>query len=118
MGPAITGNLVKTLTHRRGLRVAESKVVPSLFGSQAASPQKIGQELNADVVMLSKITRGPNGFILTKRLERVSDGSRIAEVENPLDPDKLYWLEQWVSFRTANQLQLHMYITGKKVLYA
>src|SRR5437868_3821116 len=108
IGPAITGNLVKTLTHRRGLRVAESKVVPSLFGSQAATPQKIGQELNADVVMLSKITRGQNGFILTTRLERVSDGSRIAEVENPLNPDRLSWLEQWVSFQTAILLQLPM----------
>jgi tetratricopeptide (TPR) repeat protein len=109
---------VKALSQRRGLRVAQSKTVPSLFGSQASSPQKIGQELNADVVMLSKITRGQNGFILTTRLERVSDGSRIAEVENPLDPDKLSWLEQWVSFQTAIQLQLTMNEGDKTVFNA
>jgi serine/threonine protein kinase/tetratricopeptide (TPR) repeat protein len=118
LGPTVTENLVKALSHRRGLRVAESKVVPSLFGSQAATPQKIGQELNADIVMFGKITRSQNGYVLTTRLERVSDGSRIAEVQNPLNPDKLSWLEQWVSFQTAIQLQLPMNEEDKTVFNA
>jgi len=108
LGPTVTENLVKTLSHRRGLRVAQSKTVPSLFGSQAATPQKAGQDLNADVVMFGKISRAESGLILTTRLERVSDGTRIAEVENPLNPDKLSLLEQWVSLQMAVQLQLPM----------
>ncbi len=108
LGPALTENLVRTLSRRRGLRVTTSHVTPSFFGPQAASPQKVGHDLNADAVLFGKIRRGENGLILTTRLENVKDGSRIAEENYPLNPDKLSLLEQQVSLETALILQLPM----------
>ena len=107
-GPAMTEGLIKTLSHRKGLRVARSQVTPSLFGPQASSPQKVGQELKADIVMFGRITRGEKGPILTIRLERVSDGSKIAEESETLNADKISMLAQWISMKTAFQLQLPM----------
>jgi serine/threonine protein kinase len=118
MGPMLTDELVNTLKQRRGLRVAKAPVAPSLFGSGAATPQRIGRDLNADIVMFGQITTAPNGLMLTTRLERVSDGSRIAEVDYPLTPDKLAWLEQLISFRTAAQLQLPMSDADNRVAKA
>ena len=106
LGPTLARELAVELGRRRGLKVAQSNVTPSLFGQQAATPQRIGQELNADIVMLGQITRGPKGLILTTRLENVRDGSRIAEISHPLSPDKLAWYEQLIAFETAAQLQL------------
>lgn len=108
MGLAMTEGLVKTLSHRNGLRVTSSQVTPSLFGPSAASPQKAGKDLDADIVMFGKISRGEKGLILTIRMERVSDGSRIAEESEQLNADKLPMLAQWISMKTALQLQLPM----------
>ena len=58
--------------------------------------------------MFGQITRGPKGLILTTRLENARDGSRIAEINQELSPDKLVWHEQLISFETATQLQLPM----------
>ncbi len=107
LGPPLTDELVNTLKQRRGLRVAQSKVAASLFGSQAATPQKIGQDLNADIVMLGQLTAGPNGSILTIRLEKVSDGSRIAETPNQIvTVENLPLVEQLVALQTVAQLHL------------
>lgn len=108
MGPALTEDLVKTLGRRSGLRVTSSQRSPSLFGPQASSPQKVGKDLNADLVLFGKISRGEMGLVLTTRLERVKDGSKIAEESETLNTDKLPMLAQWISMRTALQLQLPM----------
>lgn len=106
IGPALTDGLLNTLARRKGLRVASSQVAPSLFGPQAASPQRVAKGLNADLVMFGKISRGEQDSILTIRVERVSDGVRIWEKSYPLNPDKLSLLQQRVSLETAVQLQL------------
>jgi serine/threonine-protein kinase len=108
MGPAMTENLVRALSRRHGLRVTSSRVAPSLFGPQAASPEKVGRDLNADTVLFGRIRRGENGLVLTTRLESVKDGSRIAEENYPLDIDKMALLEQRLSLETAFYLQLPM----------
>ncbi|HBB94595.1 MAG TPA: hypothetical protein DC054_04335 [Blastocatellia bacterium] len=107
MGPAMTEALLKTLSHRTGLRVARSSMPPALFGPEAASPQKVAQELNADMVMFGRITRGEKGPMLMLHLRR-SDGSIIADESEPLNTDKLPVLAQWISMKTAEQLQLPM----------
>ena len=108
MGPAMTEGLLRTLARRDGLRVTSSQVSPSLFGPNAANPQRVGKDLDADIVMFGKIGRGEKGLILTIRMERVSDGSRIAEESEQLNADKLPMLAQWISLKTALQLQLPM----------
>jgi serine/threonine protein kinase/Flp pilus assembly protein TadD len=118
IGPMLTDELVNTLKERRGLRVTKSTVAPSLFGSQAATPQRIGRDLNADIVMFGHITNGPKGLILTTRLERVSDGSRIAEDNRELSPDRLALLEQLIALNTAAQLQLPISEEDKRVALA
>jgi serine/threonine protein kinase/tetratricopeptide (TPR) repeat protein len=118
VGPQLTQELVDELKRWRGLRVAKSNVTPTLFGQQAATPQRIGEELNADIVMFGQITRGPNGLILTTRLENVRDGSRIAEINRALSPDNLTWVEQVTSFETAAQLQLSMSDEDRRVFSA
>jgi serine/threonine-protein kinase len=105
VGPALTEGLVKTLSRRQGIRVTSSTVAPSLFGPNAASPQKVGRDMDADIVMFGNISRGVNGQILTIRLETVG-GSKISEESEPLNPDKLPMLSQWISLKTAFQLQL------------
>ncbi|MFN2578866.1 MAG: protein kinase [Pyrinomonadaceae bacterium] len=106
MGPAMTQGLVRTLSRRSGLRVTSSQVTPSLFGANAASPQKAGRDLNADLVMFGKISQGQQGTIFTVRVERVADGVRIWENSYPLNPDKVSTLQQRVSLETAVELQL------------
>jgi serine/threonine-protein kinase len=118
VGPVFTQELANELGRRRGLKVARSTISPSLFGQQAATPQQIAQELNADVVMFGQITRGPNGLMLTTRLENVSDGSRIAEINRPFSPDKLAWVEQSIAFETAAQLQIPMTDEDRRVFAA
>jgi len=118
MGPAMTENLVRALSRRRGLRVTSSKVSPSLYGPQAASPEKVGRDLNADTVLFGRISRGESGLILTTRLESVRDGSRIAEESYPLNPDKMSMLEQRLSIETAFYLQLPMNEEDKNLFSA
>jgi eukaryotic-like serine/threonine-protein kinase len=98
VGPALTQELASELGRRRGLQVVKAASTSSLL--------RIGQESNADVMMSGQITNGPNGLILTTRLENVRDGSRIAEINCPLSPDQLPWLEQKITFEIASQLQL------------
>ena len=105
-GPAITEGLVRTLSRRNGLRVTKSQMAPSLFGPNAASPQKMGRDLNADLVMFGKLSHGDQGDILTIRVERVSDGLRLWEKGYPVRPDKLLSLQQRVSLETVVELQL------------
>src|SRR2546421_3285352 len=106
LGPAMTEGLMRSLSRRNGLRVTSSQVTPSLFGPNAASPQKAGRDLNADLVMFGKITEGKQGTIFTIRVERVADGKRIWENSYPLNPDKVSILQQRVSLETAVELQL------------
>jgi serine/threonine protein kinase/TolB-like protein/Tfp pilus assembly protein PilF len=105
-GPSITEGLLRTLSRRNGLRVTSSQTAPSLFGPQAASPQKVGRDLDADLVMFGRITRGEQGSILTIRVERVADGVRVWEKGYPLNPDKISTLQQRISLETAFELQL------------
>jgi eukaryotic-like serine/threonine-protein kinase len=106
MGPEMTEGLVRTLSRRNGLRVKSSHVTPSLFGPNAATPQKAGRDLNADLVMFGKISQGEQGTIFTVRVERVTDGVRIWENSYPLNPNKVSTLQQRVSLETAVELQL------------
>ncbi len=106
LGPSMTDGLVRTLSRRNGLRVTSSQTAPSLFGPQAASPQKVGRDLDADLVMFGRITRGEQGSILTIRVERVADGVRVWEKGYPFNPDKVSTLQQRVSLETAVELQL------------
>ncbi|MGZ8843810.1 MAG: protein kinase domain-containing protein [Pyrinomonadaceae bacterium] len=108
MAPELTDGLLKALSQRSGLRVTSSQVAPSLFGPQAASPQKMGRDLNADLVMFGKIRNGEQGLILIIRVERVNDGKRILERNYPIDPLKLSNLQKRVSLETAYNLQLPM----------
>lgn len=118
VGPALTENLIKSLSLRNGLRVRSANIAPSLFGPDAASPQKVGRDLSADIVMFGRIVRGEKGHMLTIRLERVSDGTRIAEESEPLNPDKLPMLAQWISMKTAFQLQLAMNEADRNLFYS
>jgi serine/threonine protein kinase/tetratricopeptide (TPR) repeat protein len=106
IGPALTEGLVTKLSHRDGLRVIPSNVTPSLFGLNATSPQKVGRNLHADMVMFGGINRGEEGLILTIRVERVADEFRIWEKSYPLNPDKIATLQERVSLETAFALQL------------
>jgi tRNA A-37 threonylcarbamoyl transferase component Bud32/tetratricopeptide (TPR) repeat protein len=108
VGPELTDGLVKALGRRNGLRVKSSQVAPSLFGPQAASPQKVGKDMDADIVMFGKISRGEKGLVLTLRMERVKDGAKLVEEGEPLNADNLPMLAQWISLKTAMQLQLPM----------
>jgi serine/threonine protein kinase/TolB-like protein/Tfp pilus assembly protein PilF len=105
-GPAMTEGLVRTLSRRNGLRVTSSQVAPSLFGPNAASPQRVGRDLDADMVMFGRIRQGEQGQILTIRLERVKDGFRVWEKSYPVNPEKISTLQQRVSLETAFELQL------------
>jgi eukaryotic-like serine/threonine-protein kinase len=106
LGSSLTEGLVKTLSRRNGLRVTPSQTAPSLFGPQAASPQKVGRSLDADLVMFGRISRGEQGLILTIRVERVTDSVRVWERSYPLKPEKISTLQQRVSLETAVELQL------------
>lgn len=108
MGPKLTDDLVRALSRRRGLRVTSSQAAPSVFGPQAASPERIGRDLSADTVLFGRIRRGEHGLILTAHWENVKDGSRIAEESYELNPDKLSLLEQRLSLETAVFVQLPM----------
>ncbi len=108
MGQKMTDNLVRALSRRRGLRVTSAQATPSLFGPQAASPERIGRDLSADTVLFGRIRRGEHGLILTAHWENVKDGSRIAEESYELNPDKLSLLEQRLSLETAVYVQLPM----------
>src|SRR2546421_2391232 len=103
---ALNEGLVTKLTRRDGLRVISSNVTPSLFGPNATSPQKMGRERGADVVMIGWINRGEEGLILTIRVERSADESRIFEKSYPFNPDKIATLQEQVSLETAFALQL------------
>jgi serine/threonine-protein kinase len=107
-GPAITDNLARVLQRRHGLRVVLPRAVPTLYGPAAASPQRAGRDVNADTIFSGRISRGEHGLVLTTRLHRVNDGSRIAEDSYQLNLDKLSQLEQRVSLETAYYLQLPM----------
>ena len=111
----MTENLVR-VSRRRGLSVTSSQATPSLYGPDAASPEKVGRELNADVVLFGRIRRGEYGLTLTTRLERA--GVRIAEVNYPVDPEKLLLLEQQLSLDTAIQLQLPITEDDKNMMVA
>lgn len=106
LGTPMTEGLFRTLSRRNGLRVTKSQVPPSLFGANATSPQKMGRDLNADMVMFGTLSRGEQGLILTIRVERVSDGFRLLEKDYPLNPEKASLLQQRVSLETAFELQL------------
>ena len=106
VGPVFTDDLIRALSTRNGMRVTSSKVVPSLFGPNAASPQKIAGDLDADIVMFGKISRGQNGLMLTLRMERLKDGARLYEESESLNVDNLTQIAQWISLKTALQLQL------------
>lgn len=117
-GPALTEALAKTLSRRSGLRIEQSAVAASPSGPQAASPQRIGKNLDADVTMSGRITRGEKGPLLTIRLERVSDGLKIAEDSEPVNPDELPVLAQWVAMKAVFQLQLPMSDDDRSVFLA
>lgn len=106
-GPAFTANLIRALSRRNGLNVRSSQIEPALFGPQASSPEKVGRDLNADMVLYGRISRGEKGLVLTIRVVRVKDGSRLAEEPFPLNPNKT-GIEQWISLQTAALLQLPM----------
>lgn len=117
-GPAMTENLVRALSRRHGLKIKSSKVAPSLFGPQAASPEKVGRDLAADIVLFGRISRGENGLVLTTRLVSVKDGARISEEPYSLNPSKVTGLEQWISFNTAALLRLPMSEDDKELFSA
>lgn len=119
LGPALTEGLVNTLGRRNGLRISPSQTVTlSFFGPEASSPQKVGREMNADIVMFGKISRGEKGLMLTWRMERVKDGVKIAEESQLVNPDKLPVLAQWISLNTAMLLKLPMNDEDKVLLSA
>jgi eukaryotic-like serine/threonine-protein kinase len=103
---SITEGLADTLRRRNGLKVTLAKQPTSLFGPDAASPQRIGKDLGADIVMFGRITRGEQGKLLTIRAERVSDGFRLLEKSYTFDPDQLSMLNLRISLETAVELQL------------
>ncbi|MGH3849205.1 MAG: tetratricopeptide repeat protein, partial [Pseudonocardiaceae bacterium] len=104
---ALTEGLIKGLSSRSGVRVTTSSVAPGLYGPKAASPQQIGKDLDADVVMFGRISRGEKGLVFTLRLERVG-GSELAEESELLNADNLATLAQFISLKTAFRLQLPM----------
>ena len=108
VGPMISENLVRSLRRRSGLQVTSSTIAPSFFGPQAASPEKVGRGLDADVVMYGRIGKGEQGLVLTLRWQSVADGSRIGEEYYPLNTDKIPLLSQQVAFDTASYLHLPM----------
>ena len=118
VGPAFTDSLIKALSSRHGMRVTSSQVVPALFGPNAASPQKIADDLDADIVMFGKISRGENGLILTLRTERVKERARVYEESESLTVDNLTRVAQWISLQTALQLELPMNEDDKTLLNA
>src|SRR5581483_3086598 len=93
-------------------------IEPSLWGPQAASPEKVGRDLNADTVLYGRIRRGEKGLILTTRLQSVKDGSRIAEESYALNPDQTSMLEQQLSLDTAYYLHLPINEDDKNLLSA
>ncbi len=102
----VTEDLVSTLSRRSGLQVTRSQAAPSLFGPNAASPQKVGKDLKADIIMFGKVVRGEQGRMLTIRVERVSDGFRVWERSYPFDPEQASVLHRRIAFETAVELQL------------
>lgn len=117
-GAALTDALVKTLRRHSNLKVEQSVISASRLGPQAASPQRIGKNLNADVTMSGTITRGEKGPQLTIRIERVSDGTKISEDTEPLNPDKLPVLAEWIAMKAVFQLQLPMSEDDRAVFIA
>jgi len=112
----VTEELVNTLSRRSGLRVMRSERPPSLFGPNAASPQKIGKDLDADFVMYGKVGRGEQGHILTIRVVRVSDGFPIWERGYPFEPEQVSMLHRQISLETAIELQLPTNEDDKELL--
>jgi serine/threonine protein kinase/Flp pilus assembly protein TadD len=102
----VTEDLMNTLSRRNGLRVTRSTVAPSLFGPNASSPQKIGKDLNADIVMYGKVGRGEQGRMLKITVERVSDGFRLWEKSYAFEPEQAAMLHRRISLETAVELQL------------
>ena len=117
-GPAMTLNLVRALTERKGLRVTSSQQVPSLFGPHATSPQRVGQALKADLVLFGRINQGEKGPVLTIRLERVADSSQIFEDPRPLNAGKNEQVEQLIALEVATWLQLPMNDADRSLFYA
>lgn len=103
--PNFTDGLIKTLSKRKGVRVISSLAEPSP-GLQAVGPKRVGQDLDADMVMSGHVSRGELGPMLTIRVERVSDGSRIWEKSYLLNPDKASTLQRRISLEAAVELQL------------
>jgi len=103
---ALNEGLVTKLTRRDALRVISSNFTPALFGPNAVSPQKMGRERGADVVMIGWINRGEEGLMLKIRVERVADESLIFEKSYPFNPDKIATLQEQVSVDAAFVLQL------------
>ena len=116
VGPAISENLVRSLRRRTGLQVTSSTIAPSFFGPQAASPEKVGRGLDADVVMYGRIVKGEEGLMLTLRWQNVADGSRIAEDSYPVNADRIPLLSQQLSFDTASYLRLPVSEEDKKIV--
>ncbi len=106
VGPAVTDGLVKTLSRRNGLWVKSSDGTPA--AGRPDSPQNLGKQLGADLVMFGRISRGEKGLNLSLRIERVTDGEKVADENYPINADRLPVLAQWVSLNTAMQLQLPM----------
>jgi serine/threonine protein kinase/tetratricopeptide (TPR) repeat protein len=118
VGPTVTESLVKTLSRRSGLKVKPSRLEPSLYGPKAATPQRIGRDLNADTVFFGHIRRNGDDLVLHARLESVKDGSQIAEADYRFKPADLALLEQRLSTETAFNLQLPMNNDDKNVFAA
>ncbi|HEY0346761.1 MAG TPA: serine/threonine-protein kinase, partial [Pyrinomonadaceae bacterium] len=115
MGPTMTKNLFRALSNRNGLLVTSSPIEPSLFGPQAASPEQLGRDLNADTVLYGRIRKGEKGLILTARWVSVN-GSRIAEENYAVNPDQTSVLDQQLSIDTASYLHLPMNEDNKNIV--
>ena len=104
LASGLTQSLVSHLSRLTRLRVRAPSTVPGLRG-EGLDPQKVGRDLNADVVLVGRISGSGGGLTLRTSLFRTRDGAALWEGEYPLRTGGVPGLHKEIAAKVVQVLQ-------------
>lgn len=100
----LTANLIEKFSHLSGLKVVAPTIV-SHYKGPAIDAQIAGKELEADVVMVGKLVRQENNFILKVNLVDVADGTATLVGDYSVEDALLVDVPQAISSQILDKLR-------------
>jgi serine/threonine protein kinase/tetratricopeptide (TPR) repeat protein len=113
----LTENLVRKLSRFSSVKVKAPNAVP-FYKGQDTDPQKVGIDLNADVVLSGEIIQNSDSFLLHVSLLRTADGAQVWQGTYSMSQAAGQNLPEELISRVASELNLPLNEVEKELLTA